>query len=45
MIAGLVDYLADGNIKRALEAERRLLVAWLDGRLRLAADLVRAQRR
>lgn len=44
MIAGLVDHLGEGNIKRALEAERRLLVAWLNARLRLAADLVKAQR-
>ena len=45
MIAGLVDHLGDGNIKRALEAERRLLVGWLTERLRLAASLVREQRR
>jgi hypothetical protein len=45
MIAGLVDHVGDGNIKRALDAERRDFVRWLNERLRYAAELVKGQRR
>jgi hypothetical protein len=45
IVNGMVDHLGEGNIKRALEAERRLFFVWLNERFRLAADLVKEQRR
>lgn len=44
IVAALVDHLGEGNIKRALEAERRLFLRWLTDRLRDAGKLVKAQK-